>query len=148
MKLSETNNYLGLIVNVAVLASIVFLVVELRQNSNIARTSEYRENIQNINDWRTTLAENEELNRIFQLYLDGKYLDLEEGQRERVKYMVNNVLGIYENAYVARQNGIMDEEGWQRFHLGACLHFDIAVVSGLPGFFTEDFRQYLDVTCN
>ena len=90
MKLSETNNYLGLIVNVAVLASIVFLVVELRQNSNIARTSEYRENIQNINDWRTTLAENEELNRIFRLYMDGKYLDLEEDQRERVRYMVNN----------------------------------------------------------
>ncbi len=141
--------YLSLLANLAVLIGIVFLAFELRQNSDIARTSEYRENIQALAEWREVLVMDSDLAHNFEIYVQGNFSTLDEEYQRRVRYLINNLFGIYENAYIARQNNIMDEQGWQRFQTGACLHFNLVSASRIfLTFVTEDFSEYLETNCS
>ena len=144
----SSNYYFSLLANLAVLAGIIFLAMELRQNSDIARTSEYRENIQALAEWREILVTDAELSRNFELYVQGEYSTLDEDYQRRVRYLINNLFGIYENAFVARQNNIMDEDGWERFQTGACIHYNLVRESRIfLSFVTETFFQYLEASC-
>ncbi len=48
ISMDRTNQWLSLVANVGVIASLLFLGYEIRQNTNIAKASAYRENIQDI----------------------------------------------------------------------------------------------------
>lgn len=149
MNFSSSNYYFSALANLAVLAGIIFLAIELRQNSDIARTSEYRENIQALAEWREILVGDPELSRNFEIYVQGNYLSLDEEYQRRVRYLINNLFGIYENAFIARQNNIMDEDGWQRFQTGACIHYNLVRESRIfLSFVTEVFFQYLETNCS
>ena len=149
MNIAAVNKYLSIAANLSVLAGILFLAMEIQQNSEIAKTSEYRENTQALADWMTTLTTNPELDKNFYLYRQGNHHDLSEDAKRNIQMMVSIVAGIYENAYFAMQNGIMNEEGWERFHLGACAHYHSSKGSGiLFGIITDNFTEYLDTTCD
>ncbi len=148
MNLSSSNSYVSLLANLAVLAGIIFLAIEIRQNSDIARTSEYRENIQALAEWREILVGDPNLAENFETYLQGNYSSLDEDYQRRVRYLINNLFGIYENAFIARQNNIMDEDGWQRFQTGACIHYNLVRGSRIfLSFVTEVFFRYLEENC-
>ena len=48
MKLIKINHWLTLAANLGVIAGLVFLAIEIRQNTNIAKAEAYRQNIQDI----------------------------------------------------------------------------------------------------
>ena len=53
MTAENTNRWLTLAANLGVIVGIVFLGFEIRQNTNIAKASAYRDNIQDIAEWRS-----------------------------------------------------------------------------------------------
>ena len=63
------NQWLTLIANLGVIAGLIFLGFEIRQNTNIAKASAYRDNIQDIAAWRELTITDPELSRMFGLYL-------------------------------------------------------------------------------
>lgn len=57
--------------------------------------------------------------------------------------LVNDVMGIYENAYFANRYGIIGDEEWLRFQAGACIHYQTAVANKLSlRFTTPGSRRY------
>lgn len=146
--MNKANQWLALVANLGVIASLVFLGLEIRQNTNIAKASAYRENVQDIAAWRELIIADPELARLYDTYGRegiGAVSDVDGG---RIAALVNNVMGAYENAYFARRYGIIGDEEWQRFQSGACIHYQAAVANKLSlRFTTTGFRQYLDATC-
>jgi hypothetical protein len=98
----KTNQWLTLVANLGVIAGLVFLGYEIRQNTNIAKASAYRENIQDIAEWRELFISDAEVARLYATYSSEGLEALDDMDEGRIAAMVNNVMGIYENAYFAR----------------------------------------------
>ena len=146
--MDKTNHWLTLVANLGVIAGLIFLGFELRQNTNIAKASAYRENVQDIAAWRELTIVDPEVSRLFQIYLNDGFKALDDADQGRIDGLINNVMGIYENAYFARGYGIIGDEEWSRFQSGACTHYRRAIQNELPlRFITPGFREHLDETC-
>lgn len=146
--MEKTNQWLTLAANLGVIAGLVFLGFEIRQNTNIAKASAYRENIQDIAAWRELTISDAELSRLYGVYRHDGIKALENDERGRVVALINNVMGVYENAYFGRNYGIIGDEEWLRFESGACTHYQTALRNEFKlSFITSGFRQYLDRTC-
>lgn len=66
--MDRTNQWLTLVANLGVIAGLVFLGYEIRQNTNIAKASAYRENIQDIAEWRELFISDAEVARLYATY--------------------------------------------------------------------------------
>ena len=147
--MQKTNQWLTLLANLGVIAGLVFLAIEIRQNTNIAKANAYRDNIQDIAEWRELTISDPELARLFGTYLDEGVDALERDERGRISGLINNVMGIYENAYFGRSYGIIGDEEWLRFESGACRHYLAALQNDFSlRYLTKGFRQFLDDTCD
>lgn len=146
--MDKTNQWLTLVANLGVIAGLIFLAIEIRQNTSIAKASAYRENIQDIAAWRELTIVDPELSRLYGIYVEEGVEALEDSDRGRISGLINNLMGIYENAYFARGYGIIGDQEWVRFQNGACVHYPTAVKNDLSlRYITPEFRRYLDATC-
>jgi len=144
----KMNQWLTLVANLGVIAGLVFLGYEVRQNTNIAMASAYRDNIQDIAEWRELFISDAEVARLYATYSSEGLRALGDTDQGRIIAMVNNVMGVYENAYFARRYGIIGDEEWLRFQAGACIHYQKAVENKLSlRFTTPGFRGFLDENC-
>ncbi len=144
----KTNQWLTFVANLGVIAGLVFLGYEIRQNTNIAKASAYRENVQDIAAWRELFISDAEVAQLYATYSSAGLEALGDTDRSRIVAMVNNVMGVYENAYFARRYGIIGDEEWMRFQAGACIHYQKAVENELSlRFTTPGFRKFLDESC-
>jgi len=145
------NQWLTVVANFGVLVGIFFLTLELRQNSRIALTSEYRENAQGIADFRTTIVGDPELSRIQFLLASGRGDELTPLDLWRWQYLQSNLFGTYEAAFVAWRNGVLDDDDWSRYRDGLCGNYRRlqALNDGeFVGFqATAAFRTYLQTDC-
>jgi len=143
-----TNQWLTLAANLGVIAGLIFLGIEIRQNTNIAKASAYREIIQDIAAWRELTITDPNISQLFMTYRNDGIEALEGTDRGRIGGLINNVMGIYESAYFSRGYGIIGDEEWDRFQSGACIHYGTATYNELSlRFMTTGFRQYLDANC-
>jgi hypothetical protein len=146
---NKANQWLTLVANLGVIASLVFLGFEVRQNTNIAKASAYRENMQDIAQWRELIISDPELARLFNTYSSEGFEALDDTGQTRISAFVFNIIGAYENAYFARRYGIVGDEEWLRFQSGACMHYQKAVANRIPlRFSTHGFQRYLDENCS
>ena len=111
-----------LLANFGVIAGIIFLGIEVRQNTNISRASAYQQLTQEISNTRSWLISDESLNEAYGFYLSGRSSELEDATMDRVGMVIRNFFGTYENAYYFYSLGIITETEWQRFKDAACSH--------------------------
>ena len=135
--------------NLGVIAGLVFLGIQTRQNTDIARATAYRENVQDIAAWRTLLITDSAAANSYYRYEDHGWQALDAADRGRVSAMVNNIMGSYENAFFAKRYGVIGPEEWERLRFGACVHYLLARKNGLHlPYTTPQFRKYLEANCH
>ena len=147
MKKIDLGQSITILANLGVLAGLVFLGIEIRQNTSIARANAYQENVRSLVAWRQGIAESEDLARSLDYYSDGRLDDLEDPMdRLRMGLLINNVFDIYQNAFYSRRYGIIGDAEWARFRDGACQHFDLTR-RRQNRFMTDEFRSFLEQDC-
>ena len=148
MKLSNVNEWLTLTANIGVLAGIIFLAVEIQQNTALSRASAYRDTIQEISDWRENLMADPSLRNCFSQYQQNGYDSIDNTECGGVFYLINNIIGTYETAFFDRQYGFIGEAEWSRLSSSACRHYLTAKEHGPNlNFITDDFREFLETNC-
>ena len=150
MKISNINESLSLVANIGVLVGIIFLAVELRQNSNIAQADSYRQIIADIGEWRNNINNNPRLLSLFIAYRDDhNFQEMNTAEQTQVAFMINNLFGSYESAYYSREYGLISGSEWQRLESTACNHFRLAALNQYNNvnFITPEFSNFLSVTC-
>ena len=132
---------------IAVVISLIFLAIEVRQNTHAIKLSTLHDVKETIREVNSTWAGSGDLAEI--MYQGFKDSDALSGANKVRFYttMHNLYLG-YENLYHQRQAGALDPKHWS----GMAQHIiDASSVPGLRAYwearkhwFTEDFRNFMD----
>jgi len=146
-KLSEWASIAEIISGVAIVLTIGFLVFELKQNTNEIQAATHQEMINQLNNWRMTLAGNPELSDNFEtLWQGGDWDEIPKEQRTRLNYFMNPLWGMYENAYFGRQRGIIGDSEWSRWEKVVCQlhHMDQGMWRRRTRILSDEFLGYLE----
>lgn len=119
MNLDKINHWLVLVANVGVVAGIVFLAIEIQQNTNAIQTQTYQSLMEEMNTarWNSTDPVNA---LIMTKYIDGLYDEMAGEERFIAQQIAHSRWGIYETAFYARDRGVLGSDEWKRFELVIC----------------------------
>ena len=149
-KLSDWASIAEIFSGVAVVITLVVLVVSIRESTDITRAAVYESHINSLMQWRSELAHDRDVTRLWQSIFNGEHENLDETDFERMMQIVANNLNIYEKAYFAREYGVMGQSEWSRFE-APCRQYEAALLAGLTDILnrimTPDFIEYLDGRC-
>lgn len=130
---------------IAVVVSLVFLIVEIRGNSDLIRANAFNRSIESLIDFRTQIASNDA-----SLHVMAGHWGIEDPDLLRRQLLVVNMWSIYEKTYYSQQYGLVGPAEWQRFETRICGYTssDLEFWSNnVAKFLTEDFHDYVVSTC-
>ena len=114
-KLSTSVQIAEIISSVAVVATLVFLVFEIRQNSDLVRTSMFESQTNALILWRQSLAENQQNRELYFRFETSGVEPLTEQEKDHLLLILNSLWSTYEQAYLANARELLGAEEWQRF---------------------------------
>ena len=123
MKLSDLNEWLTLAANLGVLAGIVFLALEIQQNTDAVRSSTIQ-GITNVSmDVLRAYAADHDL---AELRLKGEADPSSLSEVEAFQYFSHNrqYWLHFQNVYLQHQLGVLGDDLWRTYHRIVCADFD------------------------
>lgn len=136
MTLSNLASIAEIIGALGVVATLIYLSVEIRRNTTATRQQSYHDLVTRRSDWFEALANSRDLTRIVMTGLNGERLDDLDSQRF-VSFMINS-MSHYQDVYLQFTAGIVEQKVWaaERRILGVLVH--------TPGFdsWWQEANQY------
>ena len=121
MNLDSLNKWLMLAANVGVIAGIIFLAIEVQQNTRMMSAQTRDAMTERLTNWQLAISTDQYASSIYFKGNAGQELDVESGERVSFLLMVNANLRIWENEWYQFQIGLFDEtefaprlERWSR----------------------------------
>ena len=149
--LAEWASLAEVISGIAVVVTVIFLIVEIRTNTEVTRASMYANNMNTLIDWRKLLIEDRDTARLWESYTAGGFHEEDTTDQLRMLQLVANNINIYENAFYARQYGVLGSSEWTRFQRMSCVQYNWIIQSPLAESIemvtTEQFRAFLQENC-
>jgi hypothetical protein len=145
-----------LISAVAVIITLIFLVVGMKENTNALQAQTFQELMRDVNNWRSSIRELESTQLMSKWRVDGiDGVSKEELDVLRIVYL--ELWGIYEAAFFANERGVLGADEWSRFEKVICrerqTYSNVFWGSGYEGLFsfaeilTPLFVEYVEVQC-
>ena len=134
---------------IAIVASLIFVGLQIQQSTSINRASSYQDFLEEINDWRALLVADEGLRSSFQVFQNGNGLgELSDDARLRLTIFLGNFYSTMEGAYYSREYGLIGSAEWGRIQFGLCQNFIRVRSGGINiNYISEQFRQYMENDC-
>ena len=122
MTLGNLADFADIIGAFGVIATIIYLAVEIRRNTAATRQQSYHNLVTRRADWFQALADSRDLTRVFFTGMNGERLDEMDSQRF-IAYMIN-CMSHYQDVYLQHRAGIVEKDVWsaERRILGAIVH--------------------------
>ena len=127
MNLAKWSQISEIISGIAVLATLGFLLLEVRENTAVTRAEAYGQSVDRLNYWRMELADNPELSDIYRTFRDGDVSELSETQKQQFGFFYSALWGIYESAYYSQGYDILGEAEWDRFQSQICGQYNNSI---------------------
>ena len=127
------------------LITLVFLVLEIRSNSNLIRANSYDRNIESLIDWRMQVVADKE-----SLAYMSEHWGVEEPEQLKKSLLLLSLWSIYEKTYFANQYDLVGPSEWQRFQYVICDNFESVPEYWevqVGRFLAPEFRGYISETC-
>jgi len=151
IRLSDCADVAQIVSGIAVVFTLVFLVVGINENTEIARAAAYESQITSLNDIRKTLVQDQELMLAWQAYQRGEIQKLSDVDRMRVEYQVNVLWAVYEKAYVSFTYGIIGATEWPRFERLICRNSQLLRANAMEDIvnpqLTREFVDFVEKSC-
>lgn len=113
MRLERIHGWIALLANVAVLAGIIFVAIEIRQNTAAVIAAASTALTDQSVDFFSAGLDNQLVARaLFKQQADQELDPLETAQLARLQYLNFRV---FENAFLQYRRGLYDEEEWERY---------------------------------
>jgi len=129
----------------AVVITLVFLVIEVRENSDLIRANTFDRNIESLIDWRMQIVSNDSSLRAM-----ADYWGIDDREALRQQMLVVNMWSIYEKTYYAQSYGLIGDAEWDRFETVICRYTDRQPdfwTKKVSQFLTREFRNYVIGVC-
>jgi hypothetical protein len=151
-KLSDWASIAEIVSGIAVLVTLVFLVLGIRENTEVTRAMAYDRNIDSLSEVRREIVTNSDAARLWQAFQDDDIERLEPQDSVRLRQLVFWLFGVYEKSYFANQYGVLGLSEWNRFAYQTCLQYEHVLASpsllpGLRAILTTEFIDYIEATC-
>ena len=151
MKISAINEGVSLIANIGVIASIVFLGLEMQQNTSMMQSQTRNSIVENQLTFYESIIDNYDFARIESEFRADPDIDpYPTGSPERFQYAlyVASQLRMWENEFYQYQIGLFDSDEFEaRTNLWAnqiSIPAKLATWRGQERSFAPDFRSYLN----
>lgn len=151
-KLSDWANIAEIFSGVAVVVTLIFLILGIRENTEVVRASMYQRSTDQIIEWRNLMIADREVAHLFEAFFSGDNEGLSEIDARRQRQLVLNLFQIYEQAYFAEQYGLLGPAEWRRFEKQICTFHNR--LQAFPAFFdfvnnvmTEEFAKFMKNLC-
>jgi hypothetical protein len=153
LKLQDYANLADIVSGAAIVITLIFLILGVRENTIITRAGTYDRNIDSLIDVKALLAVDPGLAENYMAVDRGEWADLSPDEQFRIRVVFEMFFGVYEKTYFARKYGHIGESEWTRFQRQVCIHY--GRVSRNPGMadtmrivMTDEFFAYVTNTCN
>jgi hypothetical protein len=152
LKLQDWSHVADIVSGIAILFTLIFLIVEVRENTDIVRAGAYDRNLDSLNDVKAILAENPQLAKNYQAVDRGEWGDLSADDQFQIRVVFEMFFGVYEKTYFAKKYGHLGDSEWGRIQRQVCLHYDrvsrnVDMISGMQIVMTDEFFDYVVESC-
>ena len=150
-KLSNWASIAEIVSGVAVLVTLIFLIVGIRENTETVRASSYDSILGEINDMTLVVVQDERLSQVWRKHAANADVELDEDEEWIMLALLRIVYRSYEKAYFARDSGTLGEVEYSRFARQACGHMNDPNARDLwdeiASILTEDYSAYVEELC-
>ena len=94
-----------------VIASLIYVGVQVRQNTRSMRAATYDSLVRSNGDWLAPIIQDAALAESFEAAVDS-WVEVEEAQRPRVMYLLTQLFRHWENAFFQHQQGTLAPSLW------------------------------------
>ena len=121
MKIEKWTLIVESVGTIAIVASLLVLVIQVRDNTEVTRTASFDAMTQSNNDWRSDLLNNPELFELYYNFREGVIPPRKEDGIKNIKLvmLLINLFTNHNRAYIAYQNRL-DSDEWDRIRRGLC----------------------------
>jgi hypothetical protein len=105
-----------------VIMGLVFLTVQVKENTDITRASSYDRSIDRLNAWRANVVRDPEISKLYLAYSDATTDELNHEDRFRLQVLLTSLWGVYETAFYSHDYGLLGRSEWSRFEVQICHH--------------------------
>jgi len=152
MKLSRIKEIGEFVSMIAIVATLLFLIVEVRENTAAIRTASYSDSITRLNDWRMQQALSPELSLLYANYLSGMPLALDQAERQQLLFVLATQWTIYDTAYFAQEYGTLGQAEWARFQNLTCPQYALMnnqqLWEAIGNLISPEFKSFVESQCN
>jgi hypothetical protein len=148
-KLSDWASIAEIISGIAVVVTLIVLIVEVRDNTEILRVSAYNDNLDSLNEFGALVSRDADSARIWQSLVSEETDNLDEIDRRRLTDWLFILFRNYEKAYFSEQSGLIGEEEWARFSRNICNFFELSQSASIDFTvpLTQEFSSYVVGSC-
>jgi hypothetical protein len=157
LKLSDWGSIAEVVSGIAVVITLVFLVLEIRQGNSVTRASMYSSFVDGLIENRAQRIQDPEFNEAYVAFVTGEVGDLSVSELRQMVVYMQNVFQIYEKAYYTRQYDLLGDAEWSRFERQICVaddsiqvvddSTDLDIVAVVQAVLTEQFLEYVAEIC-
>ena len=149
--LSDWANLAQVASGIAVVITLVFLILGLRENTDVTRAAMYQRSSDNLIEFRRDIMRDPEIARLYDAFLNNQAEDIDGLDRVRLTQLILNIFQISETAFFTQRYGLLGSAEWSRFESSICGYYPLARSARLTGslqrVMTKDFMEYIAVSC-
>lgn len=150
-KLSDWASIAELVSAIAVVVTLAFLIVGIRENTAITRVSVYGDLTQEFIQLDVLRMQDAGLARVVEAFFEETTEALDESERLTLDMYVQVIFRNYERAYFSQEYDIIGDEEWSRFEFVICANSRRARLMGYEPteaeILTNSFREYIKASC-
>jgi hypothetical protein len=149
MNMAKLQEILSLIASVGVIASIIFLGIEMQQNTDMMQSQTRNSIVENQLSFYESITDNPQLAVIMtELRKDADFYASGSPERTRYHFFVMSQLRMWENEWYQYQKGLFDQKEFDSrvntWKTNIAVPINAIIWTNIRGAFSEDFRDYLN----
>jgi hypothetical protein len=155
LRLAGVAQLADILASVAVLITLIFLALEVRQNTEVTRATAYARSVDSLNQWRLAIATDPDLSMRWQAYVTNNLEAQPHLADIRLQLLLNTIWAIYESSYYADQYGLLGSSESERHRAQTCARYradEAQFTEPLMGqplrqILTQEFVRYVESVC-
>jgi hypothetical protein len=148
MSLEDLGNVGEFVAAVGVIISLIYLAVQIRQNTSSVRASTFHESANRAADFTKAIGEQKELARILRTGLGGLEQLEDDDDRLRFVMLLHTLFRQYEDIFFQYRAGNLSSESWDAWRYSIRSNLSNPGVTPFWNlrrpFFTESFRKFVE----
>jgi hypothetical protein len=152
MKLEKWALVAEIVGGIAVVVTLAFLIIGIRDNTSTTRAAVYGGLVDSINELESRRLGDPELTELWRTFRERKTNEISEVDRDQLGLYVQIMARNLEKAYYSNKYGVIGDAEWERFRNGICAIYGDSEAAGLRvfnvGALSSDFREFARQACS